>query len=36
MLNNGIRKASFPWNGSAGQSVLMEGPINRNCQGTGA
>lgn len=36
MLNNGIKKASFLWNGSATRSVLIEGPIHRNCQGAGA
>jgi len=36
MLNNLVKKASFLWNGNAAPSVLMEGPINRNRQGTGA
>lgn len=36
MLNNFAKKASFVGNGNAAPSVLMEGPINRNCQGTGA
>jgi hypothetical protein len=35
MVNNVIKKASFPWNGNTARSVLIEGPIQRNCQGAG-
>lgn len=36
MFNHDIRKASFPWNGNAARSVLIEGPIHRDCQGARA
>ena len=35
MVNNVIKKALFPWNGNTARSVLIEGPIHRNCQGAG-
>lgn len=35
MFTNDIKKASFHWNGNAARSVLIEGPIHRNCQGAG-
>lgn len=35
MVNNVIKKASFPWNGNTARSALIEGLIQRNCQGAG-